>query len=148
MGGVFGTVGGALMLRPSLGVGGEVSFRFAQGNYAGLGYRPIFYDFNGIWLPTLGTKRVMPEFQGGFGGVSLRFYGGTQYCSYYTGTCSNFAGSINHLQLHTGFGLRFYVKPNLFIRPQFDYHWVRNLNEFQRTSVLAYSIAIGYSFSQ
>jgi hypothetical protein len=148
MGGVFGTVGGAVMLRPSLGAGAEVSFRFAQGDYAGLGCRPIFYDFNGIWSPALGTKRVMPEIQAGFGGVSLRFYGGTQYYNYYTGTYSNFAGSINHFQLHTGLGLRFYVKPHFFIRPQFDYHWVRNLNEFQSNSVLAYTVAIGYSFSQ
>ncbi len=147
MGGVFGTVGGGLMLTPTLGVGAEVAFRFAQGDYAGLNYRPIFYDFNGIFTPTLGSKRIMPELQGGLGGTSLRFYGGgAQTCDYYTGRCSDFAGSSNHFQLHAGVGLRFYVKENIFVRPQVDYHWVHNLNqEFKSNSVPAFSIAIGVS---
>jgi hypothetical protein len=149
MGGVFGILGGGVMLTDSLGVGGEVSFRFAQGDYAGLGYRPIFYDFNGIWTPKLGTERVMAEFQGGFGGVNLRFYGGgAQSCDYYTGRCSDFAGSSNHLQLHAAAGLRFYIKERIFIRPQLDYHWVRNLVEFKSNSVPGFSFAIGYSTSQ
>ena len=147
MGGVFGTLGGGVMLNSHFGVGGEVMFRFAQGDYAGLGYRPVFYDFNGIWTPTsIGTKRVMPELQGGLGGVSLRFYGGgAQYCDPYTGICSNYAGSSNHFQLHVGAGLRFYVKENIFVRPQFDYHWVRGLNEFSSDSVPSFSIVIGFS---
>ncbi len=149
MGGVFGTFGAGLMLKPSFGVGGELSLRFAQGDYAGLGYRPIFYDFNGIWTPSLHSKRIMPEFQGGFGGMNLRFYGGAQSCDYYTGTCSNFAGSSNHLQLHASAGLRIYVKEHLFVRPQFDYHWVRNLtNEFASNSVMGFGIAIGFSSSE
>ena len=76
MGGVFGTIGGGLMLKPQLGVGAELSFRFAQGSYAGLGYRPIFYDFNGIWMPIKSSKRLVPEVQAGFGGVNVRYYGG------------------------------------------------------------------------
>ena len=144
--GVFGTFGGAFMLNPSVGVGAELSLRFAQGDYAGLGYRPIFYDFNGIWTPHI-TKRFMPEFQGGFGGVNLRFYNpSATYFDYNTGQYSDFAGSSNHLQLHAGAGLRIYVKPHIFIRPQVDYHWVRNLTtEFNSNSVAAYSIAIGFS---
>jgi hypothetical protein len=77
--------------------------------------------------------------------MSLRFYGGTQYYDYSTGRYTNFLGSTNHLQLHTGVGLRIYVTPNIFIRPQFDYHWVRNLQEFSSNSVPAYSVAIGFS---
>lgn len=149
MGGVFGTLGGGATIKPSLGFGGEVSFRFRQGDYAGFGYRPIFYDFNGIFTPTLGTKRVMPEFQAGLGGVNLRFYGGSQFCDQFTGRCSNFAGSSNHFQLHVSAGLRFYVKEHVFLRPQFDYRWVPNLNnEFKNNSILAYTIAIGLSSSR
>ncbi len=144
--GVFGTFGGGLMLTPHFGVGAEVSLRFTQGDYtADVGYRPIFYDFNGIWTPTLHSRRIIPEFQGGFGGLNLRFYGGAQYCDPYSGNCSNFAGSDNHLQLHASAGLRVYVKQHLFVRPQFDYHWVRNLNEFASDSVPGFSFAIGYS---
>jgi len=148
MGGIFGTVGGGFMIKPNLGVGGEVSFRFAQGDYANTGYRPIFFDFNGIWTPSLGTKRIMPEFQGGLGGVNMRFYGGTQYYDYNTGNYTNFAGSINHFQLHAEAGLRIYIKENIFLRPTVDYHWVRNFNEFNSNSVIRYSIAIGLSSSR
>jgi hypothetical protein len=77
--------------------------------------------------------------------MSLRFYGGTQYYDYNTGQYTNFLGSINHFQLHTGIGLRIYVSPHIFIRPQFDFHWVRNLEEFGSNSVPGYSIAIGFS---
>jgi hypothetical protein len=147
MDGLFGKFGAGVMLTPSLGVGGEVTVRFAQGDYAGLEYRPVFYDFNGIFTPSLGSKRVMPEFQGGLGGVSLRFYGpNATSCDYYTGRCSNFIGSSNHFQLHASAGLRLYVTPSIFVRPQFDYHWVNNLtNEFASESVLGYSLAIGFS---
>lgn len=145
MGGVFGTLGGGLMIRPSFGIGGEVTFRFDQGDYAGLGYRPIFYDFNGIWAPTFGTKRVVPEFQGGLGGVSLRFYGGGEYYDPYTGQYSNFLGSYNHFQLHASIGLRFYLSEHIYVRPQFDYRWVNNLSDqFKSDSVPGYNIAIGF----
>jgi hypothetical protein len=137
------------MIKPSLGVGGEVMFRFAQQDYAGAGIRPIFYDFNGIFTPTLGSSRVMAEIQGGLGGVNVRFYGGTQFCDPYTGRCSDFAGSSNHFQLHAGFGIRFYVKEHLFVRPQFDYRWVHALSDlFKNDSVTAYGVAVGFSSSR
>ncbi len=145
LGGVFGTIGGGVMIKPNLGVGGEVSFRLAQGDYANTGYRPIFYDFNGIWTPSLGSKRIVPEFQGGLGLVNMRFYGGTQYYDYNTGRYTNFAGSINHFQLHAEAGLRIYIKESIFLRPTFDYHWVRNFNEFNSDSVTRFSLAIGFS---
>jgi hypothetical protein len=145
MDGVFGTFGGAVFLKPSLGVGAQVSLRFRQGDYLGYQYRPIFYDFNGLWTPHLG-KRVMPEFQAGFGGANLRFYDPTSpYYDYNTGKYSTLAATSNHLQLHAAAGLRIFVKEHIFIRPQVDYHWVRNMSEFARSSVPAYSVAIGFT---
>ena len=148
LGGVFGTVGGAMMITPSLGIGAEVSFRFDQGDYANSSYRPVFYDFNGIATPNLGSSRIVPEFQGGLGGANMRFYGGTQYYDYYTGQYTNFAGSINHFQLHAGAGLRIFITDTIFLRPTFDYHWVKGFNEFASNSVMRYSIAIGFSARQ
>ena len=145
LGGVFGTVGGGVMLTPSLGFGAEVTFRFAQGDYANTGSRPIFYDFNGIATPSLGSKRIIPEFQGGLGGVNMRFYGGTQYYDVYTGRYTNFAGSINHFQMHAEAGLRIFITETIFVRPTFDYHWVKGFDEFSSNSVARYSIAIGFS---
>ena len=149
MDGLFGMLGLGLMFTPSFGLGIEGTFRFAQDDCVDFGYRPIFYDFNGVYTPTLGSDRVMAEFQGGLGGVNLTFYGGQEYCDYYTGQCSNYVGSINRFALHAAVGLRIYVLENIFLRPQFDYRWVPNLNEqFKRNSVLGYTLAIGYSSSQ
>jgi hypothetical protein len=142
--GTFGVVGGAVMLKPSLGIGAEVKFRFRQGDYAGAGYRPVFYDFNGIWTPRLG-KHIMPEFQGGLGGLQMRFYDPTSpYYDYYSGQYTTYAGSANHLQLHAGAGLRIFIAPRVFLRPQLDYHWVRNNQWFKNDGILAYTLSIGY----
>ena len=50
MTGAFGKFGGNFMITPHFGLGAETDFRFSQGAYAGLNYRPLFYDFNGIWI--------------------------------------------------------------------------------------------------
>jgi len=145
MDGVFGTVGVGLMLKPSFGFGGQATFRFKQGDFAGLGYRPVFYDFNGIWTPELG-KHVMPEFQAGLGAASMRFYDPTtQYYDYNTGRYTNFIGSTNHFQLHAAAGLRFFISDRFFIRPALDYHWVKGFTWFKSNSVPAYSLSIGFT---
>jgi hypothetical protein len=146
MDGVFGTIGGGIFLKQNYGFGAQAAFRFKQGDYAGYGYRPIFYDFNGMWTPQIG-KFVVPEFQAGFGGLNLRFYDASNpYYDYNTGKVSTFAGSSNHFQLHAAAGLRFKVKSHIFVRPQLDYHWVPNLtNEFGSNSVLSYSLAAVFS---
>ncbi len=144
--GVFGTIGGDFLMGSHFGIGGEAKFRFAQADYAsGLSYRPIFYDFNAIYLPA-GLHRVSPEFQGGIGGVNMRFYGGQSYYNPYSGTYSNFQGSSNHFQVHAGVGLRLYVTQSVFVRPQFDLHWVNNFTEFGHNYVPSYSVAVGYTF--
>ncbi len=136
------------MLKPSFGVGAEVAVRFRQGDFGTYGYRPVFYDFNAIWTPSLG-RRIMPEFQGGLGGVRTSFYDASQpYYDYYTGKWSTLAGRSSHFQLHAGAGLRIYVKGRIFVRPQVDYHWVKNMWEFKSSSVPAYSLAVGWSSSE
>src|SRR6266436_7916896 len=73
MTGLFGGFGGSFMFKPTIGFGAEFFSRFSQGGYAGLNYRPRFYDFNAVWKP-IRSKYVAPEFQAGIGGVSLSFY--------------------------------------------------------------------------
>jgi hypothetical protein len=146
--GAFGKFGVGVMLTPNMGVGGEVTLRFRQGDYGGAGYRPVLYDFNGIWTPSL-SDRVMPEFQGGLGVFDMRFYDPTYfYYDYWSGNYTNYAGSSRHLQLHAGAGLRIYVTPSIFIRPQVDYHWVRNNRWFKDKSIPAYTLSIGYSLER
>jgi hypothetical protein len=146
--GTFGMFGGGIRLTPSLGFGAEATVRFRQGDYGGAGYRPVLYDFNGIWTPSLG-EYIMPEFQAGLGGLSMRFYDPTSlYYDFWNGRYTNYVGSSNHLQLHAGAGLRVYVTPRVFIRPQVDYHWVRNNRWFKDNGILAYTLSIGYSLGE
>jgi hypothetical protein len=145
MDGLFGTFGGALMLKPSLGFGGQATLRFRQGDYAGLEYRPVFYDFNAFWTPRL-ANRIMPEFQSGLGGVNMRLYNPYYtYFNYDTGQYTNYAGSTNHFQFHASAGLRIFLTYRIFIRPTLDYRWVNNFTWFKSNHVPAYSIAVGYT---
>ncbi|HWZ57099.1 MAG TPA: hypothetical protein VNZ63_13575 [Verrucomicrobiae bacterium] len=158
MGGVFGVFGADFMITPHLGFNGEYSFRFAQSQYVisidnGTGgpipinIRPAFYDFNAVYQPGSGDKRVVPVIEGGIGGAKLSFY-----ASQSLGTISNqsqlFATS-NHFQVHGAVGVKLYVKSDIFIKPQVDVHYVPNLtNQYGRNVVPEFTISIGYSFGR
>lgn len=150
MTGSFGTVGAEVMFRSYLGFGGGATFRFRQGPYAGLNYRPTFYDFNAIFQPLPKAVRVVPEFQAGLGGVKLSFYIPQQNCNPITGcqTSSGYFASSNHFQLHVSAGLRLYVTSHTFIRPQVDFHYVPNFFQFGSGRVPQYTMAIGYTFGR
>lgn len=150
MKGAFGSFGANYMVRPYLGVGAEYSFKFTQSPYAGLNYRPYFYDFNAVYIPTRNSNRIVPELQGGLGGAKLNFYYNSQFCSAFAGckTSNIFLESSNHFQLHLGGGIRFYVKRGMFVRPQIDGHWVNNFFQFGSNWVPQYTISIGYTFGR
>jgi hypothetical protein len=147
MTGLFGMFGAGYMLRPTFGVGGEYSFRFAQGSYAGLNYRPKFYDFNAIWMPLSNSKPVVPEFQAGIGGASLSFYL-PQQCDQFACSSSTFLESSHHFQTHLSAGIRIYVKGGMFIRPQVDVHYVNNFFQFRSNWVPEYTVSFGYTFGR
>jgi hypothetical protein len=151
MGGAFGKFGGDFMVTPHFGLGAETDFRFSQGDYAGLNYRPLFYDFNGIWLPTAHRcKRVVPELQAGLGGVNLKFYESQSFCNAFTGCSSsnNYIDSSNHFQVHLEAGVRFYVTQHLFVRPQVDAHYVNNFFQFGSNWVPQYGASVGWTFGE
>jgi hypothetical protein len=152
IGGVFGVFGADFMLRPKFGINGEYAFRFAQADYlplAGLKYRPGFYDFNAVYQPLSG-KRVVPVVEGGIGGARIALYF-TQSASV-TGinsTVTQFFASANHFQVHGAFGVKLYVKGNMFIKPQFDIHYVPHLtDQFGSDWVPQYTVAVGYTFGE
>ena len=148
MTGLFGGFGGSFMLRPSIGFGAEYFSRFSQGSYAGLNYRPKFYDFNAVWKPLNKSKYVVPEFQAGIGGASLSFYY-PQQCNAISGcSSSGIAASSRHFQTHLGAGVNLYVKGGIFVRPQVDVHYVKNFFQFGSNWAPAYSVAIGYTFGR
>lgn len=151
MGGTFGKAGATIMLTPVLGVNGETDFRFSQGAYAGLTYRPIFYDFNAVIHPLGGkSKRIVPEFQAGLGGTNLKFYYSSSYCDIFAGCSSSnqYVEGSNHFQVHLAGGIRFYVTPHIFIRPQIDAHYVNNFFQFGSSWVPEYDASLGWSFGE
>jgi outer membrane protein W len=151
LGGTFGRVGADYMFKPWIGVGGETDWRFSQGAFAGLSYRPLFYDFNVVLTPTARiNKRVVPEFQVGIGGTKLSFYENATYCDAFAGCSSSNAQveSSNHFQTHLGAGIRFYATQHLFVRPQIDAHYVNNLFQFGSNWVPEYGGSVGWTFGE
>ncbi|HYT08776.1 MAG TPA: outer membrane beta-barrel protein [Rugosimonospora sp.] len=153
IGSVFGVFGVDFMFRPHFGVNGEYAFRFAQANFlpnAGLKVRPGFYDFNAVYQPISG-KRIVPVVVGGIGGARMALYV-TQQCSIANINCTaTYPAGINanHFQLHGGFGVKLYVKPSLFIKPQFDIHYVTHLtDQYGRDWVPEYTVSVGYTFGE
>jgi hypothetical protein len=153
MGGAFGVFGADYMFRPHFGVGGEYAFRFAQAPFlpaVGLNMRPSFFDFNAIWQPAAGSNsRVVPVLEGGIGDARVALYI-TQQCNI-TGincTSSTPAGfNANHFQVHVGAGVKLYIKGGIFIKPQFDFHYVPNLtDQFAHNYVPQATVSIGYTF--
>jgi hypothetical protein len=153
IGGVFGVFGVDFMFRPHFGVNGEYAFRFAQANFlpnAGLKVRPGFYDFNAVYQPISG-KRIVPVVVGGIGGARMALYI-TQQCSIANINCTaTYPAGINanHFQVHGGLGVKLYVKPSLFIKPQFDIHYVTHLtDQYGRDWVPEYTVSVGYTFGE
>jgi hypothetical protein len=155
MGGVFGVFGADFMILPHLGFNGEYTFHFTQASYLNgnnalgvpINVRPAFYDFNAIYQPTSGDKHIVPVLEGGIGGAKLSFYGnsgaGTAFSS------SQYFLSSNHFQVHGGLGVKLYIKSDIFIKPQFDIHYVPHLTtQYGRDAVPQFTISIGYSFGR
>jgi hypothetical protein len=128
-----------------LGVGAEISWKTSQGDYAGIPYRPILYNFDAIFRPAkFTTKRSVPELRGGIGGARLRFVPvDDQSCAQVPGCPAS-----NHFQQHVAVATRWYLTNHLFLRPAFDLHHVNNLFEFGSDWVPEYSVGIGFSLGR
>lgn len=149
LGGLFGDVGANIMLTPRFGFGGDLSWRTTSAAYAGLNYRPFFYNFDGIYTPAK-SRHVEPELRLGLGGVSLRYSYTQQFCDQFTGctTSNQYLESSHHFQVHGAVAARLYATKNLFVRPAFDVHYVNNFFQFGRNWVPEYSLGIGWSFAR
>ncbi len=146
--GVFLDFGAGIMASKHFGFGGEFSLKPGKTDYAGLQYRPIFYDFNAIVHPVTSSKRIVPEIQAGLGGVNMKFYYSQQSCTIIgCQNSSSFIQSANHFQLHVGAGVSFFVTDNIYVRPQFDLHYVNNFtDQFNSNWVPQYGVQVGYRF--
>lgn len=145
-GGTFLSFSGDFLLRHHLGVGGELAWRATQNSYAGVApFRPIFYDFNGVYAPRIGKKTAL-DLEAGIGAESSRFYRGTTVsCSGFTGSCTDYVSS-NHFMGHLAGGIKFYPVSHVFIRPEAHLYLVNNNVEFSGARATRFGVSIGYSF--
>lgn len=149
MSGFFLGFSGDIMFKEHFGAGAEVNFQPAHLNYGPVQYRETFFDANAIYEP-INKKRAFLQLQGGLGTATTGF-AFSQNCSGLA-LCSSGSQpllSTTHFQLHAGVGVQIAVTDHIFIRPQFDVHYVPNLtNQFGRNVVPEYTIWVGYHFGE
>ena len=144
-GGLYPTISADVIFHKRVGFNFEASWRAKQGNYAGLGipFRPILFDFNGVYQPHL-SKKVGVDLMGGIGWQSTRFYGyqPTSNCVFF-GACYT---SSNHFLVDVGGGIRYYVRGHVFVRPEAHfYHIVNNTGDFSSNNLVRVGASIGYT---
>ena len=151
---------GELIAWGKFGVGMQYNFEPTKQDYVtfppnnnvtyGLKSRVAFYDFNAIYAP-IHSQKYSLKLSGGIGGAQIKFYetgtsntgliGSQSYTQYF--------GSSNHFQGHGAVGIQVYpTGGNWFIRPEFDYHWVHNLEQFGSNNVYRYSVWVGYTLGR
>jgi len=144
-GGLYPNISADVIFHQRLGIGFDAVWRGGVGNYGGTGqpYRPILYDFNGVFQPKIG-KKVGLDLMGGIGWQSTRFYAynNSFSCVYGFGCYS----SANHFLVDVGAGVRYYVWGHMFIRPEAHYyHILNNTDFFNSGNVIRVGASIGYT---
>jgi hypothetical protein len=138
---------GDVMIKPKFGAGFEYQISPAKGDYGPLQFRQAFYDFNAIYRP-IQTKRAALNLEGGIGGARTSF-SITQTSCVGTAVCSTQSGPVgtaSHFQEHVGVGVQLFVTEHLFIRPQFDVHFVNGFtDQFGRNVVPSATVWVGYN---
>jgi hypothetical protein len=147
MSGFFLGFGGDIMLNKHYGFGAEATLQPTRPDYGPLQYRQAFYDFDGVYTP-VSEKRFALRILGGVGEARTSFAYtatgcvGTAVCT----TQTQPIGNSNHFQVHVGAGVQIYLSEHIFIRPQFDFHYVPSLNQqFGSNLVPQGMIWIGYT---
>lgn len=143
-GGLYTNISADVIFKGRIGAGFDASWR-SIGNFAGLGqaYRPILFDFNGVYQPRL-NKKVGADLFGGIGWQTTRFYSyQPTYSCYAFGACYT---SSNHFLVDLGAGVRYYVWGNFFLRPEVHYyHVLNNSDVFSSGNVIRVGASIGYT---
>lgn len=142
-GGIYPSVSVDRIFRNHYGISGEFTYRYKQGVYNGYqGYRPMFFDLNGMYAARL-SGRATAEVMGGVGGARVLFYSPGN-CDFAAG-CSTALNS-NHFLVDLGVDVRYRLWRHYFVRPEARlYHIVNNV-EFHSDNVLRVGASIGYTF--
>lgn len=145
-GGLYPAISADVIFHKRVGFNFEASWRTKQGldnANGGQLYRPILFDFNGVYQPRL-SKKVGADLFGGIGWQTTRFYGyqATTNCLVF-GSCYT---SNNHFLVDIGAGLRYYVWGHVFVRPEAHYyHILNNTDVFSSNNVVRVGASIGYT---
>jgi hypothetical protein len=145
-GGLYTNIGADVMFHKHIGFGFDAAWRSGQGLFGGptgQPYRPILFDFNGVYQAKL-SKKVGLDLMGGIGWQTTRFYAYQP-----TSSCVNFGAcytSSNHFLVDVGGGLRYYVFGHVFLRPEAHfYHILNNSDVFTSDNVIRVGASIGYT---
>ena len=150
LGGFFLGFGGDIMFTRHFGGGFQANIQPAQSDYGPLKYRQSFYDVNGIFAP-INRKKVVLQLLGGLGAARTGFSLSQSSCVG-TAVCSSQTvpvGNSNHFAIHTGVGVQIFLTEHIFVRPQFDFHYVPGFkNQFGSNAVPGGSVWVGYNFGE
>jgi hypothetical protein len=145
-GGLYTSISGDVIFHRRIGFNFEANWRTKQGlddANGGQLYRPILFDFNGVYQPRI-SKKVGADLMGGIGWQTTRFYGYN-----YSTNCLVFGScytSNNHFLEHVGGGIRYYPWGHFFIRPEVHYYHIQNNTDvFSNTNVIRAGASIGYT---
>ena len=145
--GFFLGFGGDVMFKEKFGAGVDFTIQPAKADYGPLQFRQAFYDFNAIYRP-IHTKRAALNLEAGIGGARTAF-SYTQSSCVGTAVCSSQTspvGNATHFQEHVGVGVQLFLTEHIFIRPQFDVHFVNGFSDqFGRNVVPAATVWVGYN---
>jgi len=143
-GGIYPSVSADyLFFHQRIGIQGEISWRWNNSTYLpgfiNLPYKPLFYDFNAIWVSKPIRRKFDVEVLGGAGVQNTRFY---------LGGCnsSNCFGTSNHFLVDVGGGIKYYAWRHFFVRPEGRFMIIRKNVEFSSDHATRYGFSIGYTF--
>jgi len=162
MGGVFLGFGMDLMLKKKFGLGFSWDLTPARTTYEptvsipaseGGGsytvqYRQHFIDFDAIFAP-VNNKKFVLKLIPGIGDAKTGISISESSCLTST-TCQHQVqpyGSENHFDIKAGVAVQVFVTDHWYIQPEFDYHFVANLNQqFNSNSVIGGMVRVGYNW--
>jgi len=158
MGGVFLGFGMDLMLKKSYGLGFSWDLTPARSTYEPafteqgitytVQYRQHFIDVIGIYAP-VNNKKFVLKLIPGIGDAKTGISINESSCLTST-TCAHQVQpytSENHFDIKAGVAVQVFVNDHFYIQPEFDYHFVPNLNQqFNSNSVIGGMVRVGYNW--
>ena len=148
--GLFLGLGGDIMLFKHIGVGADFTVQPSRHAYGPLQSRQSFFDANAIYAP-ISNKRVELRLLGGIGAARTSFALSQSGCIG-TAVCSTSVepiGNATHFDVNAGVGVQIYLTTHVFVRPQFNVHYVPNLTQqFGSNWVPEGTIWLGYNFGE